>query len=91
MESDEEITDHQDESEDHDTGDEPSDSKISFANFLFGNVDEKGELETDFLDDVCCACLCNSINLLILFSNRKSKDISDHWNEWGWLGICSKN
>lgn len=25
---------------------------ISLTNFLFGNVDERGQLETDFLDEV---------------------------------------
>lgn len=25
---------------------------LSFTSFLFGNVDEKGQLETDFLDEV---------------------------------------
>ena len=30
-----------------------SDSTASLTGFLFGNIDEKGELEGDFLDEVC--------------------------------------
>lgn len=54
MSSDEE---HQDGSQDEDN-DEPSQKDgretMSLTNFLFGNVDEKGELESEFLDAVSC-------------------------------------
>lgn len=47
--------DHQDGSQDEDNDENPhKDGKetISLTNFLFGNVDEKGQLESEFLDDV---------------------------------------
>ena len=30
-----------------------SQTSAALAGFLFGNIDEKGELEEDFLDEVC--------------------------------------
>lgn len=38
-------------SEDEHEGDHPS-TEASLTGFLFGNIDEKGELEEDFLDEV---------------------------------------
>jgi hypothetical protein len=37
-----------DNDEDHD-----DDKSISLTGFLFGNIDTKGELDEDFLDEVC--------------------------------------
>ena len=36
----------------HDARDSHS-ASATLAGFLFGNIDEKGELEEDFLDEVC--------------------------------------
>lgn len=37
--------------------DDDEDKSISLTGFLFGNIDTKGELDEDFLDEVRCYCL----------------------------------
>ena len=56
MSSDEEHQEGSQDEEHEDMDDEPSkekDERLSFTNFMFGNVDKKGKLENDFLDEVC--------------------------------------
>ena len=53
-------------SEEEEEEDEDEGHGINMMNFMFGNVDSHGELEGDFLDEVCVApvlvltCLGNS-------------------------------
>lgn len=53
MSSDEEHLDGSQDEQDMDEDGTPRGREtMSLTNFLFGNVDEKGELENDFLDEV---------------------------------------
>lgn len=59
MSSEEDNNDHLDNSQESLDGMSDETPGISLANFLFGNVNENGELEIDFLDNVRLVFNCD--------------------------------
>ena len=52
MSSDEEMAEHESSQESAEESQNEGQDKLTFTSFLFGNVNEKGELDIDFLDSV---------------------------------------
>lgn len=46
------------EEEEEEEDDDDEGQGVSMMNFMFGNVDSHGELEGDFLDEVCLTVTC---------------------------------
>lgn len=52
-EEDDEDEDDDDDDDENQPGNSASSGRLSLASFLFGNVDENGQLVDDFFDSVC--------------------------------------